>query len=106
MEVVDEIAAVRTGNRAGHSDVPTEDVLIRKVRRWVHVDRSWLTWNAGTVLKVARAISESGSCEDLPILADALAEAGCQSEEILAHCRARRPSSRASWVVDLLLEKE
>ena len=29
-DVVDRIAAVRTGNRGGHGDVPTEDVVIEK----------------------------------------------------------------------------
>ena len=30
-EVVDKITAVKTGSRAGHQDVPVEDVVIRKV---------------------------------------------------------------------------
>lgn len=29
-EVVDKIKAVKTGNKGGHSDVPTEDVIIEK----------------------------------------------------------------------------
>ena len=29
-DVVDKIKAVRTGNRGGHGDVPTEDVVIEK----------------------------------------------------------------------------
>jgi cyclophilin family peptidyl-prolyl cis-trans isomerase len=33
MDVVDAIAAVRTGNRAGHQDVPTETILIESVTR-------------------------------------------------------------------------
>src|SRR5262249_34852478 len=49
--------SARSGNRAGHSDVPMEDAVIRKVRRWAPVDRSWLTWYAFMVLKIARAIA-------------------------------------------------
>jgi len=30
IEVVDQIAGVKTGNRGGHGDVPTEDVIIEK----------------------------------------------------------------------------
>lgn len=32
MEVVDAIAGIETGHRAGHDDVPLESVVIRKVR--------------------------------------------------------------------------
>ena len=33
MDVVDKIKAVNTGSRGGHQDVPTQDVLIKSVRR-------------------------------------------------------------------------
>ena len=33
MDVIDKIAKVSTGKRKGHSDVPTEDVLIKTARR-------------------------------------------------------------------------
>jgi len=33
MEVIDAIAGMKTGNRAGHSDVPTETITIESVRR-------------------------------------------------------------------------
>ena len=33
MDVVDQIREVRTGRQAGHSDVPTEDVVIQSIRR-------------------------------------------------------------------------
>ena len=33
MEVVDAIAAVKTGNKGGHQDVPTETVVIESARR-------------------------------------------------------------------------
>lgn len=33
MDVIDAIAGVRTGNRAGHQDVPTETITIESVRR-------------------------------------------------------------------------
>jgi peptidyl-prolyl cis-trans isomerase B (cyclophilin B) len=33
MDVVDKIKAVKTGSRAGHQDVPAQDVVIKSVRR-------------------------------------------------------------------------
>jgi peptidyl-prolyl cis-trans isomerase A (cyclophilin A) len=33
MEVIDAIAAVKTGSRAGHQDVPTETIVIESARR-------------------------------------------------------------------------
>ena len=43
--------------------------------------------------------------EDLPILADALEEAGCDDEDILGHCRSDGEHVRGCWAVDLLLGK-
>jgi hypothetical protein len=39
---------------------------------------------------------------DMPILADALEDAGCHDELILEHCRGKGPHVRGCWVVDLL----
>lgn len=46
------------------------------------------------------------SFDRLPILGDALEEAGCTNAEILAHCRGPGPHVRGCWVVDLLLGRE
>jgi hypothetical protein len=62
---------------------------------------SWLAWNDGTVRKLAQSTDE-GAFDRLPILADALEEAGCTDEEILAHCRGPGPHVKGCWVVDLL----
>jgi hypothetical protein len=67
------------------------------------IDPAWLTWNDGTVRKLARALAEEGSYDALPILADALEEAGCDNGVILGHCRSRRQDVRRSWLVDLIL---
>ena len=42
----------------------------------------------------------------LPILGDALMDAGCDSEEIVTHCRSEEPHVRGCWVVDLLLGRQ
>ncbi|HVL11991.1 MAG TPA: hypothetical protein VM529_05470 [Gemmata sp.] len=43
----------------------------------------------------------------MPILADALQDAGCDSADILDHCRGpKQVHVRGCWVVDLVLGKE
>jgi hypothetical protein len=69
------------------------------------VEPAWLRWGDGTVGKMAQAIYEEQRFADLPILADALEDAGCACEPIVAHCRAAGPHVRGCWVVDLLLAK-
>jgi hypothetical protein len=66
------------------------------------VDPSWLAWNGGTVAKLAAAIYDGRCFADLPILADALEDAGCADAAILAHCRGGGGHVRGCWVVDLL----
>jgi hypothetical protein len=70
------------------------------------VDPSWLAWNDGTVAKLAAAIYEERRFADLPILADALEDAGCSDAAILAHCRGPGEHVRGCWVVDLLTGRQ
>jgi hypothetical protein len=58
------------------------------------------------VRHLAREIDQRCRFQELPILADALEEAGCQDEAILTHCRAPAEHVRGCWVVDALLVKE
>jgi hypothetical protein len=62
-------------------------------------------WRTNNVLEVARTIYEERAFERLPLLANALIEAGCGEAEILAHCRSAQPHARGCWVVDLVLGK-
>jgi hypothetical protein len=62
-------------------------------------------WNAGAVVKMAQGIYDDRAFERMPILADALAEAGCTDPAILEHCRASRTHVRGCWVVDLLIAR-
>jgi hypothetical protein len=55
---------------------------------------------------MAQVIYDERKFEDLPFLADALEEAGCDNADILNHCRGPGPHVRGCWVVDLLLGKE
>jgi hypothetical protein len=70
------------------------------------VEPSWLTWNLGTVVRLAKGIYEDRVFDHMPILADALEDAGCQDVDILSHCRQQAPHVRGCWVLDLLLGKK
>jgi hypothetical protein len=70
------------------------------------VDPAWLRWNDGTVPRLARSIYEGCRFGDLPILHDALLDAGCGNQDILDHCQAPGPHVRGCWLLDLLLNKE
>jgi hypothetical protein len=63
-------------------------------------------WLTSDVQALARGIYESRDFSAMPILADALQDADCDSEDVLAHCRGPGPHVRGCWVVDLLLGKE
>jgi hypothetical protein len=63
----------------------------------------WLRWNDGTVAKMARRVYNDRAHHDLPILADALEEAGCEDAALLSHCRRSGEHMRGCWAVDLLL---
>jgi hypothetical protein len=70
--------------------------------RPVTLDPSWLT---STVVTLAKGIYDDRAFDRLPILADALQEAGCNNDDILNHCRGPGPHARGCWVVDLVLGK-
>jgi hypothetical protein len=74
--------------------------------RRVTVDPSWLSWNDGTVVKLAQGIYDDRAFDRLPVLADALEEAGCTNADLLSHCRSEGPHVRGCWVVDLILGKQ
>ena len=59
-----------------------------------------------TVVALANQMYESRDFSAMPILADALQDAGCDNEDVLDHCRGAGPHVRGCWVVDMLLGKE
>ncbi len=63
-------------------------------------------WRSDTAVSLARGMYESRDFSPMPILADALQDAGCDDAEILDHCRdVEHPHARGCWVVDLVLGK-
>jgi hypothetical protein len=63
-------------------------------------------WRTDTTLVLARQIYESRDIGAMPILADALEEAGCTEQAILDHLRGSGPHVRGCWPVDLILGRE
>jgi len=65
------------------------------------------TWRTDTAVTLARQMYEAREFSAMPILADALQDAGCDNDDILSHCRdANATHVRGCWVVDLVLGKE
>ena len=69
------------------------------------VNAAWLAWDGGAVARLARAAYDERAFDRLPVLADALEEAGCAQPELLAQLRGGGPHARGCWAVDLLLGK-
>jgi hypothetical protein len=101
---------------AGNGDAVGDDASAKQVAllrcifgnpfRPAQVDPAWQGWNDGAAVRMAQKIYEDRRFPDLPILADALEEAGCTDPDILGHCRSGSAHGRGCWVIDLLLGKE
>ena len=62
-----------------------------------------LTWHNGLVTQLARDIDEGRAFDRMPILGDALEDAGCTDVALLRHCHDDREHVRGCWVLDLIL---
>jgi hypothetical protein len=88
---------------AGHPNLQDESRQHQSPSlREAQIDDDWLT---STVVALARQMYESRDFGAMPILADALQDAGCDSDDILDHCRGDGPHVRGCWVIDLVLGK-
>jgi hypothetical protein len=81
------------------------EVLGNPFRR-IQVPPAWLQANEATALRLAESIWAEQDFERLPILGDALEDAGCSNRAILEHCRRPGGHVRGCWVLDLLLAKD
>lgn len=66
---------------------------------------AWLYANGGVARRLVEAALAEQDYGVLPVLADALEDAGCAEAALLDHCRQARPHARGCWVVDLLTGK-
>lgn len=62
-------------------------------------------WRTEAAVGIAAKMYDSREFGNMPILADALQDAGCELPEVLDHCRGPGPHVRGCWVVDLVLGK-
>ena len=101
---------IATRDEAEREEWAAQAALLRDIFgllpfRPVTIAPAWAIWNDATVVKLAQGIYDDRAVGRLPILADALEEAGCDNADILTHCRQPGPHVRGCWVVDLLLGK-
>jgi hypothetical protein len=71
--------------------------------RPIVIEPVWRAWDGGTVVRLARTVYDDQGFDRLPVLADALEEAGCDDEGILGHLRQAGAHTRGCWPVDLVL---
>jgi hypothetical protein len=104
----------RRGSPAWHTAFQAESAVLSSLLRDIAgnpfrlppaIDPGWLRWGGGTVGRLAAAINDERRFTELPVLADALEDAGCTDAEILNHCRSGGEHTRGCWLVDLLLNK-
>ena len=62
-------------------------------------------WRTDTAVMLAKQMYESRDSSAMPILADAIQDAGCDNEDVLNHCRGPGPHVRGCWVLDAVLGK-
>jgi hypothetical protein len=88
--------------RAHQSQAALLHDIIGNPFRPMTIDPAWLT---PTVRQLAELMYQERAFDRLPILADALEDAGCDNPDILKHCRSGGEHVRGCWVVDLVLGK-
>jgi hypothetical protein len=79
------------------------DIFRNPFRDALPFDRAALAPKGSQVAAIARAIYDEQRWDEVPVLADALEEAGCVDADLLGHCRAPTPHARGCWVLDLCL---
>jgi len=91
----------------GREAKEAECTLIRDLFRGLYYAMAFdPSWRIPTVVDLARTMYESGDFAGMPVLADAIQEAGCEDEAVLRHCRAGGLHARGCWVVDAILGRE
>jgi hypothetical protein len=90
---------------SSHAVAVIRDVVGNPFRPAPVIDPAWLAWSGGTVRKLAAASYEERAFDRLPVLADALEDAGCSDPEVLGHLHCGGEHARGCWVLDLLLGK-
>jgi hypothetical protein len=93
----------RAERRAGQADLLRE--IMGNPFQPAALDPAWLAFSDGLIPKLARAVYEERAFDRLPVVGDALEDAGCADQDVLGHCRSACEHVRGCWVLDLLLGK-
>lgn len=98
-----ELATWKAGPEAERAEAEAQFHLFEEIvgPRWLPPERR--QWRTADVKALARAIDREHRFDALPILADALQEAGCADERILSHCRGANAHVPGCWVIDVAL---
>lgn len=87
----------------GYSSETNEEEFRKQLNKALRFAPGWLTFQDGTVRLLAEKMLQTGDYDLMPILADALLQAGCENELILWHCRSPAGvHARGSWLVELI----
>jgi hypothetical protein len=78
----------------------------RLLRPRLRPEPACLLWQDATVPRLARALYDEGRFDQLPILADALWDAGCSEPGLPEHLRSPGPHVCGCWALDLILGLE
>jgi hypothetical protein len=101
---------VHGGEQKWAAEMQAQASLIRDLLgplpfRPITINPAWLTCHGGLLVSMAQRMYDSRDFSDMPVLADALEEAGCTNPDILGHCRSGGEHVRGCWVIDSLLGK-
>ncbi len=117
-----DLAASQTAPHAGVSDVHRVFTILERITsetarqrtyplfKDLYLATKWrnpsiLQWRTSTAVAITARMYESRDFGPMPILGDALQDAGCEDAAVLDHCRGPGPHVRGCWVVDLVLGK-
>jgi hypothetical protein len=107
----DDLAPLRAWSVAKDAERAAQADLLRCIfgnpfRPPRPLPESVLLWNDRLVSRLAQTIYDERRWGDMPLLADAVLDAGCDDEGMLDHFRGPCPHARGCHVLDLLLGKE
>jgi hypothetical protein len=102
----DDHSAITVGFYQQQTETHTQAKFLRDILgnpfRPMTIDPAWLT---SAVISLARGVYQNRAFDRLPIISDALLDAGCSQDDVLNHCRSEGPHVRGCWVMDLVLGK-
>lgn len=105
LHVLDNIkAALRKAER--ERELPALAELARDIFNLdgsLKMNPAWLRWQDGMIPKMAASIYEARRFDELPMLADALEEAGCENRDLLDHLRGPGPHVAGCRMLDSIL---